>query len=161
MLLNAPPVPRLVAAANQLCLLTSPAQRSSMRGDLAGLLSDLAAVGFERLDAALMANVGDGDPMPARMDAIGQGYVAFAKANPALFLLMFRSERLDFGRPALREAAGAAFGVLSGAIGERRQEAMEAKLTLPQAAGIAASWSLVHGFAMLLLDGRLKGLLTS
>jgi AcrR family transcriptional regulator len=128
-------------------------------GDLAGLLSDLAAVGFERLGVALMANVRDGDPMPARMDVIGQGYVAFAKANPALFLLMFRSERLDFSRPALREAAGAAFGALSGAVGEHRHETLETKLTLPQAAGVAASWSLVHGFAMLLLDGRLKGLL--
>jgi len=29
-------------------------------------------------------------------------------------------------------------------------------LTLQQAAGIAGAWSLVHGFAMLLLDGRLK-----
>ena len=36
---------------------------------------------------------------------------------------------------------------------------MEAALTLPQAASIVAAWSLVHGFAMLLLDGRLKPLL--
>jgi hypothetical protein len=36
---------------------------------------------------------------------------------------------------------------------------VEAALTLPQAASIAAAWSLVHGFAMLLLDGRLKPLL--
>jgi len=50
--------------------------------------------------------------------------------------------------------------VLSGAIGARRAEEVEARLTLPQAADIVGAWSLVHGFAMLLLDGRLKTLLS-
>jgi hypothetical protein len=36
---------------------------------------------------------------------------------------------------------------------------MAATLTLPQAAHIGAAWSLVHGFAMLLLDGRVKRLI--
>jgi hypothetical protein len=36
-----------------------------------------------------------------------------------------------------------------------------ATLTLPQAARIVGAWSLVHGFAMLLLDDRLKPLLAS
>jgi hypothetical protein len=31
-------------------------------------------------------------------------------------------------------------------------------LTLPQAAQMVVAWSLVHGFAMLLLDDRLKQL---
>jgi hypothetical protein len=62
-------------------------------------------------------------------------------------------------RPALRAAVDASGRVLSGAIGASREEAVEARLTLPQAADIVAAWSLVHGFAMLLLDGRLKPLL--
>ena len=32
-------------------------------------------------------------------------------------------------------------------------------LTLDQAAAIASAWSLVHGFTVLLLDGRLKTIL--
>ena len=32
-------------------------------------------------------------------------------------------------------------------------------LTLPQAAHMVVAWSLVHGFAMLLLDDRLKQLI--
>ena len=129
-------------------------------GDLSGLLSELAAVGFERFVATMQAGVRDGDPRDARMAAIGRGYVAFARAHPGLFLLMFRSERLDVNRPALRAAIDASARVLSGAIGESRGEKVESTLTLPQAASIAAAWSLVHGFAMLLLDGRLKGLLS-
>ena len=128
-------------------------------GDLSGLLSELAAVGFERFVATMQANVRDGDPPAQRMAAIGRGYVTFARTYPGLFLLMFRGERLDMSRPALRAAVEASGRVLSGAIGARREEEVEARLTLPQAADIVGAWSLVHGFAMLLLDGRLKPLL--
>jgi hypothetical protein len=63
---------------------------------------------------------------------------------------MFRSERLDFTRPALRSAAEAALDMLAGTGG--RDEPMRATLTLPQAAQMVVAWSLVHGFAMLLFD---------
>jgi len=125
-------------------------------GDLRGLLSDLAAVGFTRFRAALVANTREGDTTRARLAAIGHGYVTFAQENPGLFMLMFRGERLDFSRPALRAAGEAAFGVLAGTVGALGP--YQTPLTLPQAAHITAAWSLVHGFAMLMLDGRLKPL---
>jgi AcrR family transcriptional regulator len=128
-------------------------------GDIKGLLSDLAAVGFGRLAEAMRANVRDGDDPRARMNALGQGYVAFARANPGLFLLMFRGERLDYTRPALREAMEAAFGLLSGAATGGETSPGEATLSLSRAARIAGAWSLVHGLAMLLLDGRLNPLI--
>ncbi len=128
-------------------------------GDAAGLLSELAAVGFERFAAGMRPGVHGDDSPDRRMAAIGHGYVAFARTHPGLFLLMFRSERLDMSRPALQAATRAAAGVLSGAISARRGETIEAAPTLSQAAEIAAAWSLTHGFAMLLLDGRLKPLL--
>src|SRR5262245_55486032 len=40
-----------------------------------------------------------------------------------------------------------------------RDEPTQATLTLPQAAQMVVAWSLVHGFAMLLLDDRLKQLI--
>ena len=125
-------------------------------GDLRGLLSELAAVGFARFGAAMVANTREGDTTKARLAAIGHGYVTFAKENPGLFLLMFRSERLDFSRPALRAAGEAGFGVLAGTLGQIGP--YETPLTLSQAARLTAAWSLVHGFAMLMLDGRLKPL---
>ena len=51
-------------------------------GDLAGLLSELAAVGFDRFVATMQAGVREGDSPAARMAAIGRGYVAFARAHP-------------------------------------------------------------------------------
>jgi AcrR family transcriptional regulator len=126
-------------------------------GDVMGLLSDLAAIGFVRFRAAMEAHIRKGDPAPAQLEAIGRGYVSFA--HPDLFLLMFRSERLDFSRPALRSAADAALDVLAGTVRAVRDEPMQATLTLPQAAQMVVAWSLVHGFAMLLLDDRLKQLI--
>jgi len=124
-----------------------------------GLLSDLAAVGFARFRATIEANVRKSDPARARLEAIGRGYVTFARAHPDLFLLMFRSERLDFTRPALQSAADAALDVLAGTVRAVRDEPMQATLTLPQATQMVVAWSLVHGFAMLLLDDRLKQLI--
>jgi hypothetical protein len=48
--------------------------------------------------------------------------------------------------------------VLAGTVRAVRDEPMQATLTLPQAAQMVVAWSLVHGFAMLLLDDRLKQL---
>src|SRR5436309_16131655 len=109
-------------------------------GDLSGLLSDLAAVGFARFRGAMEAHIRKSDPAPARLEAIGRGYVTFARTHPDLFLLMFRSERLDFTRPALRSAADAALDVLAGTVRAVRDEPMQATLTLPQAAQMVVAW---------------------
>ena len=44
-------------------------------GDVMGLLSDLAAVGFVRFRAAMEAHIRKSDPAPAQLEAIGRGYV--------------------------------------------------------------------------------------
>src|SRR5262245_58314614 len=105
------------------------------------------------------AHIRESDPARVRLEAIGRGYVTFARTHPELFLLMFRSERLDFTRPALQSTANAALDVLAGTVRAVLDEPMQATLTLPQAAQMIVAWSLVHGFAMLLLDDRLKQLI--
>ena len=128
--------------------------------DVRGLLSELAAVGYVRFREALLGEIEGQHGKMSPLDATGLGYVKFAKANPELFTLMFRSERLDFERPALRDANRAAFAVLAGNAG-RVVPASEAPpaLTRAQTARIAAKWSLVHGCACLMLDRRLGPLL--
>ena len=128
--------------------------------DVRGLLSELAAVGFNRFRASLTAAMEAQRGQLSPIDAIGIGYVAFARDNPHLFTLMFRSERLDFERPALKAANQAAFAVLAGAAGSDGGGGVQPPaLTVGETAQIAAKWSLVHGFACLMLDGRLKPLL--
>src|SRR4051812_1322701 len=130
-------------------------------GDLSGLLSELAAVGFERFRAAMTAEAAGAATPVERRRAVGRGYVKFARDNPGLFLLMFRSEKLDMKRPSLRRAADDAIAVLAGVGGARGEEdgAAPATLTLDEAAQMAGAWAGVHGLAMLLIDGRLKALL--
>jgi hypothetical protein len=92
--------------------------------------------------------------------ARAKAYVAYAEAHPGMYGLMFRTERLDYSRPSLDEAAEAAFAGLASAVAASRHETIEQeRLTMDQAAAIARAWSLVHGFTMLLLDGRLKDIL--
>lgn len=129
-------------------------------GDLTGLVSDLAAIGFARFNAAMVAAAqGAATPLD-QAAARARAYLAYARAHPAMYLLMFRTERLDLNRPALRDAANAAFAGLAGAIGHLRREAVDSQaLSLDQAAAIVRAWSLVHGYTMLLLDGRLADIL--
>src|SRR5258708_2488034 len=129
-------------------------------GDLTGLLSELAAIGFRQFNAA-MAAAGSSDPSALeKAVAKAKAYVAYARAHPGMYGLMFRNERLDMTRPSLHEAAHAAFAGLAGAIGASRHEHIAAEaLSLDQAAAIARAWSQVHGFTMLLLDGRLTDIL--
>jgi AcrR family transcriptional regulator len=133
--------------------------------DIRGLLSELAAVGYGRFSKALTAEAKALTGATSPIDALGIGYVKFARDNPELFTLMFRSARLDFERPALRDANRAAFAILANSTGEEAKSPKPAgpgsiqTLTLTQSAGIAAKWSLVHGFACLMLDRRLQPLL--
>ena len=130
-------------------------------GDLTGLVSELAAIGFRQFNAAMAAACGSGElPIGERARARAKAYVAYAKAHPGMYGLMFRTERLDYSRPSLHEAAEASFAGLAGAIAAKRQETIsEDALTMDQAAAIARAWSLVHGFTMLLLDGRLEDII--
>lgn len=129
-------------------------------GDITGLLSELAAIGFEKFSAALgsaMCSETNPEAIAARK---ASAYVSFARDNPCMFQLMFRSERLDHDRPALRIASESAFLNLAGIVAARRhEEVVPDHLTLAQAADIARIWSMVHGFAMLYLDDRLKAIM--
>jgi AcrR family transcriptional regulator len=129
-------------------------------GDLTGLVSELAAIGFRQFNAAMIAADAAGTTPIEKARARANNYVGYARAHPGMYTLMFRTERLDMSRPALKEAANASFASLVGAVGAgRRERIAEETLTLDQAADIVRAWSLVHGFTTLLLDDRLSDVL--
>ncbi len=119
-------------------------------GDLSGLLSALAAAGFVRLREAIEAEAERaGMDLGARLIARGRGYVGFARECPGLFQLMFRSERLDWSIEALAKAGEAAFALLT------QDEARTRSHGVPNLVTAMTRWSLLHGLATLLVDGRL------
>ena len=119
-------------------------------GDLTGLLSELAAIGYARFRDRLAA-ARDAAPTDA-LHALGVAYVAFARTHPGLFTLMFRSDRIDMQRPSLCAAADSAWEVLG-----RGVAAAQAVPGAPldDLAHRIAPWALAHGLAFLLIDGRL------
>jgi AcrR family transcriptional regulator len=129
-------------------------------GDLTGLVSELAAIGFRQFNDAMVAAGATGTLPAEKAPARARAYVGYAQAHPGMYGLMFRTERLDMSRPSLHEAANASFAGLAGAIGASRHEQISAQaLSLEQGAAIARAWSLVHGFTTLLLDHRLDAIL--
>jgi AcrR family transcriptional regulator len=119
--------------------------------DLSVLLSELAAIGFQRLTDQLQAATSLRGtvryPLP-------KAYVSFAMENRALFTLMFREHGLDAGNAALRDARAAALAALSQSL-----DAPTTKPTLDDLGAMTAAWSLTHGFSVLAIDGRLASLL--
>ncbi|WP_246784823.1 TetR/AcrR family transcriptional regulator [Bradyrhizobium sp. S69] len=129
-------------------------------GDLTGLVSELAAIGYRQFNEAMIAAGASGAPPLEQGMARAHAYLGFARAHPGMYGLMFRTERLDMTRPSLHEAANAAFAGLAGAVGASRHEHIaEEAPSLDQAAAIVRAWSLLHGFTTLLLDGRLSDIL--
>ncbi|GAK73247.1 TetR/AcrR family transcriptional regulator [Agrobacterium rubi] len=129
-------------------------------GDLAGLLTELAASGFVRLRETVLAEVNNPAAQAgpsAYSAALGRGYIRFARAHPGIFLLMFRSERLDWCSPSLSVAGLAAFALLSSqSTGEMLEENGLEKLIVA-----STRWSLMHGLATLIIDGRLAAMTQS
>ncbi|HEY5744064.1 MAG TPA: TetR/AcrR family transcriptional regulator [Terrimicrobiaceae bacterium] len=119
-------------------------------GDVKGLLTEFAAIGFDRMTALMRqyvvtANRDGGMPL----HALGRAYIDFAMLHRAHFQLMFRYDLLDHTNAHLSEAGGAAYAELESVI-----EAAD-----PGGSGNETRrllvWSAVHGFATLLLEGKL------
>ncbi|WP_157971334.1 TetR/AcrR family transcriptional regulator [Dyella sp. C9] len=122
-------------------------------GDLTGLLTELAVSGMQRLTAEMRDIKASPD---RRVWDAARAYVRFARANPAIFQLMFQSDRLDVTRPSFEEARRGAFLQLA-----RTRGIDSPHPSLDDLGHITGGWSLAHGFAMLLLNGRVSILLAA
>ena len=110
-----------------------------------GLFTALAVQGWRMLAAAL------GEARPEFGDA-ALAYVRFAVDHPGHYAVMFDRSLVDPGDAELIAARSAAGAELSA--GVRTLNDPRAKRD-PQGAELAA-WSLVHGFAMLWLNGAVE-----
>lgn len=115
--------------------------------DKEALLAALATRGFEQLGQRLLA-ADDGSSTGDALVAQGVAYVGFALDQPAMFQLMF-SRFSDKSRyPLLQKAGENAYRLLENRVAA--QVPKPRRMTL-----VAGSWALVHGLALLFLDGDL------
>lgn len=118
------------------------------------LLTALAGVGFERLVAAMRGRAEKaGEEAQEQLTAIGLGYIDFALAHPALFKLMFGSDRPAHDDTVLRGKAGDAFQALVDAIAS-----VLGSPPLSSKQGVeylSAAWAVVHGLAHLLIERKM------
>lgn len=110
--------------------------------DKEALLAELARAGFERL-AAKLRKVASGRSGEEALARVGEAYIGFAQASPALFRLMFARELVDLSRfPAATAASASSFAVLAAVIATMAPKDQVADRSL-------AAWCLIHGYATL------------
>ena len=127
----------------------SPAAPYRHFRDRDALMADVARHGFEQLASDLAGAWDDGRPEPAKaLEAVGQAYLAFARAEPAYFAAMFEAQLPPDQDRELAQAAERAFAVM-----RQAAEALCAQLPKagrPPALMVALHvWSLSHGIASL------------
>lgn len=133
----------------------SPAAPAHHFGDTRGLLTALAVEAFRRFGDALGKADRAGRNRMERVRAQGHAYVTFALDFPALFHLMWRRELLDQNDEELRLAGRRAFGFLQSAVEGKAPRPVKRLPDDPIDPASLASWSIVHGFALLTLGGAL------
>jgi AcrR family transcriptional regulator len=126
--------------------------------DINGLLTALAAAAFRRFVDSQKARQkkAEGDPL-SQLVAAGLGYIDFAMAHPALFRLMFSSDRPDYGSLELGAAAAAAYRQLVEDVGHLRKPAPGQ--SDPPVTEVMRTWAMAHGIADLMNSKRLKPLI--
>ena len=115
-------------------------------GDSKGLLTSVAAEGFERLNLAFAEALEGLDDPVERLNACGKAYVSTAVNFPGHFGVMCADEIINKDAPEFVEASVGAYMHLLGVISDIR-DALNPELDVEAAATM--TWSAVHGLAVL------------
>jgi AcrR family transcriptional regulator len=124
--------------------------------DKSALLATVAREGFRTLRLELLGAWEGGGRGPEAFNAMSLAYVRFAVAHPSHYRVMFGgfvdSCAAD---PGLDEEAAAAFRVLVDALVAQQSGGLVREDDPSQLARFV--WAIVHGVAMLAIDGQLHG----
>lgn len=125
-------------------------------GNLKGLLSAMAAEGFRRHAAEMRKGVEGAQIGKARLRAAAAGYVRFAAQHPALFRLMFSPHLARNETEELEQAGMQSYAVLQGVAAglDWPRPAPEPPEDLKSWQSEMLLWTIVHGYASLLIEGR-------
>lgn len=123
--------------------------------DKEALFTALALEGLAQLGAVQKAAAQKAAAQPAgggkqAFAATGRAYVRFALANPALFRLIFTSPALEAAKEGGALDSEAFTLLKANAAAQAAKDGGETGVRAVQA------WALVHGLAMLMLDGQIE-----
>jgi AcrR family transcriptional regulator len=122
--------------------------------DKRALLTAVATEGFRTLREQLVGAWEDGGRGPAAFQAMGAAYVRFAVANPSHYRVMFSGFVDPEPRePELAAEAGGAFEALVDAVAALQHDGVVRGDDTVLTARFV--WAVVHGVAMLAIDGQL------
>jgi AcrR family transcriptional regulator len=123
--------------------------------DKSALLTAVAAEGFRMLRLDLRTAWEAGGKGSAGFEAMGEAYVRFAVSNPWHYRVMFGGGfELDAGDAELAEEGDGAFRALLDALVEQQAQGL-ARRDDPQTQANFV-WAVVHGIAMLAIDGSFE-----
>lgn len=117
--------------------------------NLRGLSTAIVARAFNLFARSMETSIADAPDTPrARLAAICEGYLAFAKAHRELFLFMFSGLELNGDDPEFKAASSRAYAVLSeisAPFAGPGDDPEEIELLI---------WSLVHGYSHLAMINK-------
>jgi AcrR family transcriptional regulator len=123
--------------------------------DKSALLRAVAREGFRMLRLALVEAWGKSGRGRVGFEAMGEAYVRFAVENPSHYRVMFGASILGHDSdPELEREGAAAFQALVDALVDQQRAGLIRQDPPLQLALFI--WSVVHGVAMLAIDGRLE-----
>jgi AcrR family transcriptional regulator len=121
--------------------------------DKDALIAAVAARGYDALGQAISEELASaGSALSARLDALCRAYLAFARARPGRYQVMFGRGLLD--RTTQTELSAAASGTFELLLGEVRSGQAAGKLRTDRSPERLATtvWSMLHGAADLQLS---------
>lgn len=117
-----------------------------------GLRQAISSEGFQRFKQSMLSESAKADGAREKLHAIARGYIAFARAEPALYDLIFSYRSNHQLNADLLAGTSKAYHVLA---------AHCAPLVPPGTDPVVIEtqiWSLCHGYALLILTGRFNGM---
>ena len=118
--------------------------------DKDALLAAIAETGFQKLALQMAEDANGLRPTRERVESLATSYIRFARENTPLFRLMFGRELSDMKKyPTLAMTAGKSYALISAALAARKTQEIDTRFLT------VTIWSLCHGLAGLLIDGKL------
>lgn len=122
--------------------------------DKESLLAAVAERGFDRMADAMAVAAHDDTDALQRLRVFGVSYTRFAMHNPQLYRFMFGPQVADTARhPGLERAGARAYGYCADTVAAVLDQRGERDPAVVHAHAVA-TWSIVHGLSLLLLDDR-------